>query len=278
MKKFLLSVAAVAMTLSANAAEVKLVGGFNGWSAETALAFEEKDGAYVLEVESLLPDFKILEDGAYLGSETPLTLGEALTLGDTGMGGNIVFADAELKAVANATLVYKLEDKTLTVTGEQGEVSITYAVHGNFFAADWTSVDMKLVEGAWVVAFEALENASGEFGIKELTDGAQTAWYSAPKTADYITITGAASDLLCATSDNTNFKVDGLSGTWTFKFDAENLTLSVVEGDQTGIAAVEAADNAAAVYYNLNGVRVANPQNGLFIKKQGNVVTKVIVK
>lgn len=35
-------------------------------------------------------------------------------------------------------------------------------------------------------------------------------------------------------------------------------------------------DNAAVEYYNLQGVRVANPTNGVFIKRQGNVTTKVI--
>lgn len=278
MKKFLLCATAVAMAFTANSAEVKLVGGYNDWNTETGLAFEEKEGAYVLTVESLLPDFKIVEDGAWLGSETPLTLGEALTLGDTGMGGNIVFADANLKAVANATLTFVSDTKTLTVTGENGDVTITYGIHGNFFTSEWTTVDMKLYEGAWVVAFEALENASGEFGIKQLTNGAQTAWYAAPQDAEYVTISGAVADLACVTENSTNFKVEGLSGTWTFKFDATNATLSVEEGDQTGIAVIEAGSNAPAVYYNLSGVRVANPQNGLFIKKQGNVVTKVLVK
>ena len=38
-----------------------------------------------------------------------------------------------------------------------------------------------------------------------------------------------------------------------------------------------AADNAAVEYYNLQGVKVANPENGIFIKKQGNKVAKVVL-
>ncbi len=38
-----------------------------------------------------------------------------------------------------------------------------------------------------------------------------------------------------------------------------------------------AADNAPAVYYNLQGVRVDNPAKGLYIRCQGNKVTKVIL-
>lgn len=44
----------------------------------------------------------------------------------------------------------------------------------------------------------------------------------------------------------------------------------------TAIESVEAA-GVAAEYYNLQGVKVANPENGIFIKKQGNKVSKVIL-
>ena len=46
----------------------------------------------------------------------------------------------------------------------------------------------------------------------------------------------------------------------------------------TGINEVEAVDNAKAVYYNLQGVEVENPKNGVFIKVQGSKASKVIVK
>jgi hypothetical protein len=43
--------------------------------------------------------------------------------------------------------------------------------------------------------------------------------------------------------------------------------------------AVDAVDNAAPVeYFNLQGQRVMNPANGLFIRRQGNQVTKVVVR
>ena len=67
------------------------------------------------------------------------------------------------------------------------------------------------------------------------------------------------------------------------------VTLNVVEGSAvedavvpaklsfqstTGVAELD-ADNTEAVYFNLQGVRVANPENGLFIKVQGNKTSKV---
>ncbi len=44
------------------------------------------------------------------------------------------------------------------------------------------------------------------------------------------------------------------------------------------VEGIEVDNNAAAVYYNLQGVRVANPENGLFIVVKGGKATKAIVK
>ena len=49
--------------------------------------------------------------------------------------------------------------------------------------------------------------------------------------------------------------------------------------DSDGVEAIEAVDaNAPVEYFNLQGVRVANPENGLFIRRQGSKVAKVLVK
>ncbi len=45
-----------------------------------------------------------------------------------------------------------------------------------------------------------------------------------------------------------------------------------------GIADIVADENAPVEYFNLRGIRVENPENGLYIRRQGNKVTKVIVK
>lgn len=49
-----------------------------------------------------------------------------------------------------------------------------------------------------------------------------------------------------------------------------------VSGDkQDGITDLN-SDNASAEYFNLQGMPVANPENGIFICRQGNKVTKVV--
>ncbi len=56
--------------------------------------------------------------------------------------------------------------------------------------------------------------------------------------------------------------------------DFSTMTVNVVKvGD--GVSAIEADNNVPAVYYNLQGVEVAEPANGLFIEVRGNQVRKV---
>lgn len=49
------------------------------------------------------------------------------------------------------------------------------------------------------------------------------------------------------------------------------------DGNISGVEDIT-ADTTSAVYYNLQGVRVANPAGGLYIRCQGNTATKVYVK
>ncbi|MCM1519575.1 MAG: chitobiase/beta-hexosaminidase C-terminal domain-containing protein [Lachnoclostridium sp.] len=60
--------------------------------------------------------------------------------------------------------------------------------------------------------------------------------------------------------------------------DAKQLVVTRL-GETTGIEAIAVDANEGAVeYFNLQGIRVANPSNGIFIRRQGKNVTKVLVK
>ena len=66
-----------------------------------------------------------------------------------------------------------------------------------------------------------------------------------------------------------------------FDFKLEYLDPNYTGYDVTGGAAVEgveAAATAAPEYYNLQGVRVANPQGGIFIVREGNKTTKKAIR
>lgn len=60
--------------------------------------------------------------------------------------------------------------------------------------------------------------------------------------------------------------------------DGDNSKLQIGEATVTGIESVVADADAEVEYYNLQGVRVINPENGLYIRRQGNTATKVYIK
>ncbi len=56
------------------------------------------------------------------------------------------------------------------------------------------------------------------------------------------------------------------------------MTIEITSSDiQTGVEEVGVDANAPVEYYNLQGVKVENPSNGIFIKKQGSRTSKVVL-
>ena len=135
MKKLLLSMAAMALSLAAAADNYYLVGDFQGWSPDTAPEFTAgENGVYTVAVESLTTGFKIIDQRAWGGTEyassgVTLGVGEAIAL-EIG-GGNIEF-NPNIKSVANATLTFNPTEMTLLMEGEATieEVSTYYLVGG----------------------------------------------------------------------------------------------------------------------------------------------------
>ena len=56
-----------------------------------------------------------------------------------------------------------------------------------------------------------------------------------------------------------------------------NEAVVVTADTMTGVADVAVDANVPVEYYNLQGVKVANPENGIFVKKQGGKATKVVL-
>ena len=64
----------------------------------------------------------------------------------------------------------------------------------------------------------------------------------------------------------------------TYSYVAANAPKTIkAEFSKTTAIEEVGVDAGEAVYYNLQGVKVANPENGIFIKKQGNKTTKVVL-
>ena len=98
----------------------------------------------------------------------------------------------------------------------------------------------------------------------------------------FVTMT---SELICE-SDNLDAAVSAMMSRAADVYTVAAMSANGVVGEMsaphktgwTAIDAIDAADAEDAVYYNLQGVRVDNPAAGLYIRRQGNNVSKVYVK
>lgn len=283
MKKFYALAIGVCAALAANAqTTVTLAGGFNGWSSTANPMTETSTGVYECEVPQLINEFKVvLNDGtteSWLGSNEPLVVGTPLLIEAIVEGGNIKFADG-LKGLDNAKVKFELATSMLTVTGEQAEIKVGYAIHGNFATGEWASVDMtEGADGLYTATFTGLAPMTplGEFGIKVVNtaNGDQMGWYAAG-VADVI-ISDEMEDMELTDSEAKNIQVS-LTGDWTFSFDPKELLLTVTSA--AGINDIFAEiEEGAAEYFNLQGVRVNEPAAGLYLVRKAGKVSKVLVK
>lgn len=116
----------------------------------------------------------------------------------------------------------------------------------------------------------------------------------------FFTSLGYEKDEINEVMTQNNFKkstyVDGVVNIPTCRFDMNRIAGTLYVWDEAtaaymiasitfdqkpsdGINDVTISDNDGAVeYFNLQGVRVANPENGLYIRRQGNKAQKVLVK
>ena len=106
---------------------------------------------------------------------------------------------------------------------------------------------------------EAIDAVMLPYGKISIVGNTMTAYSADGK--DYLSKNNAIGTASKATADFSGFSP---------KFTAEKNISTGVEGITV--------DTAEAEYFTLQGVRVANPSNGIYIRRQGNTTTKVLVK
>ncbi len=276
MKKFLLALSAAFAAIAANAADYYLAGGFNNWTANdpTCKFTAKSETLYELTMaKELTSDFKVTQgdwnkttfgsNGSKLEKGKAYSYSDATNCGDIQMDG----------ALANAKVVLDLSAKTLTITGDDAEIRIGYQLWGNFDGSTtWAGPGMEKVSDDEWQAY-VLCTKAGEFGIKENTNGVQTNWFAA--TAAGVIVGGESTGIDITTTSPQNFKVMPNTAGYTIILHPVSMKMDVKVG-KSGIASIEADSDVAPVYYNLQGVRVENAQNGLFIEVRGNKAVKVV--
>lgn len=94
-----------------------------------------------------------------------------------------------------------------------------------------------------------------------------------PATGDKLV---AAGDTFGYVNFGNSWKI--LAGAYNFKVDICNQTVTVAECDISGVDAIGSNDNTPAEYYTIGGVKVSNPDKGLYIVRRNGKYTKEIIR
>ena len=175
-------------------------------------------------------------------------------------------ASAYKSGAANASDAYAVSP-VFDLTNRIAPAEIAFEQAMNQF-----KLNNKLIDVADVVNYVEIavreEGATTWTKLSDVTAPAKFAWTYYDQTIDLSTYVGKKVQVgfhYISTAE--------IAGTWELKNVKVTAKLKSAVSDIT----VEDSD-APVVYYNLQGVRVANPANGLYIRVQGKKATKVLVR
>lgn len=299
MKKFYTLALAAAAALSVNAQSLYMVGDGTGlgWDPENPLEAALTDGSYTFEVKELAK-FKIsTEKGGWddafnpngvnftltkdnLGQELEVTKGASADISTPWIGDYKIVINADLtKAVVTTTTPAPEGPTPIYLRGEMnnwGNDDAEAGIVGADELAKWQftyeSTDAEGLhytftckEGQMIEAGQSFKIADAKWARINYSAGTEIA-------LDDVSLWAAG------VQDNTTLAEDW-NGTCTIIVPEDPaLDAAVLFTNEVGVESIEADSNVAPVYYNLQGVRVANAENGIFIVKKGNKVSKTFVK
>lgn len=156
------------------------------------------------------------------------------------------------------------EEKYLSVATYTGENPITFT---NATTTNFTAFKTNNKEYV-VINVPDNDTRTHSWAIFDFASGEQIARWTMP--------TGEAANYMVGFASTVN--EDGSVNIFQFN-PGVRIAMYKFVPDASGVNAIDVDNsNAPIEYYNLQGIKVANPENGLFIKKQGSNVEKVVVK
>lgn len=265
-------------------------GAFNGWDPLNSVEFTYVDGVYVLENIEFAGDKNFglatiqTSDWNALASyrygfkqdNAVATEGEAMA---------IVQGTGAIKAPATGVYNIVVDMSAMTVTLNWVDYLPKLYVFGNVGTSHWSTTEgvalahigegvykgVVDVAGAGEFTFVTVRGASWDDVNKDVRYGSLSA-------GQQLSVDETTDAEVSMTNDKwgstTNWKL--AAGTYTMTVDIVNCTLKVELGDKVGVENV-VVDVVEPIYFNLQGVQVANPEAGnLYIVVRGNKVSKEI--
>lgn len=269
-------------------AAVYVVGHDNAWNPEAPLEIAGENGVYTAEaVEFSNTTFKLStakgswDDFNAAGlnvASNPVALNEdvALTAGSS--------QDITIKFGGTYNVKVNLVNNTLTLTGQPNYPEVIYAI-GNVDGAEWsTSTGVAFSHKADGV-YEGtvnIDNADSGYGYFQFTTILGDSWDAVNAGTRY----GATENNQLVEANiiypMTNNWAGGTQswkcaeGKCDIQVDIVNCTMQIMEF--TGIESIVVNGNSSVKYYNLQGVEIEKPSNGVYIKVNGSKATRVYVK
>ncbi|MCM1369107.1 MAG: hypothetical protein NC204_01915 [Candidatus Amulumruptor caecigallinarius] len=238
------------------------------------------EGVYTLSIPKLAGEFKIATStwgSQYSTKNTNMVPGETYTVETYDNIANMGLA----KDATDVTLTLDTKANTLKITGTTvTEEIVTWVLH--------TNMNQPLTEQMWA---DNELNAENKFSIEAQRDEAEMIIIKkingTPK--NYYKVDGVEVDLTQLKQTETatvqfapeseasnDLKIKAATGyTYTFTLNPETMVLTISAG-YSGIDGITIDEMENAVYYNLRGVKVANPDKGVFIRVANGKSTKVV--
>lgn len=257
-------------------------GTYQDWSLETNHFEDAGNGSFTQTIPDLYGDFKIVmyEGGAswdnqWCSNGSKVENNVAYQAVKVNNGPNIMMAGENVHYINAKVTITPGENDALTILVEAERVEdgqeSWYLVGDAPLAWNFTTAPTftKGNDGVWTLAYEG--TITDTFKVVK-----NAAWANSYTT-------GGAIDLdKVYTLDGPMDPSDNMSpaeGPWVnpvFTLTVGDTVTLKVTAENAGIEGVEADMEAApAVYFNLQGQRVANPEKGLYIRVQGDKATKV---
>lgn len=292
MKKFLLSLAAALLSIPTFAADSNWIvcGSYCDWSWETATTLSGSGNELSCTISRLIPGFKILDTEAgwdsQLGTATPIEIGVPVVL--EGIKNGQDPADMNFKgliqSVTNAHVKFNVSTKTLVIEADEDDIDISYpALYATGKFCNWDAPGSITTPRATCDKNTGIYTVKINFGDESFYPDADMGfklagigWSNQIGGGVEVTNTSAAD----VTIGGSNL-ITTLTGeqTLTFNYNTMKMTFGdpSLVGGESGVNAIVDSENDDPVYFNLQGIRVAEPISGnIYIVRRGSKTTKVI--
>ena len=194
------------------------------------------------------------------------------------------------ETLSDATVVYDANEGTIKVTGTVTECVHTYMLHGQFTAAPadepeaevmaleeetpWNDIELSEINGRYTTKVVPAA-AEGQFVVFTKRNGVD---HLTLKAAEGSTLTAEGNITLSPIeSADVNYSLDP-GHSYELSLDPETYAISSKDAGTTGIEGIGVDNSSVARYFNLQGVSVENPSNGLYIVVRNGKATKEYIR